>query len=221
MLCDSTGVLWVAQMPGDVYRYDRNSDCFVKEFDFTDPGIKIYNFTFLSDGSILACTNKGIYLLRKDMQPENLALDDILVTSIEPAAKGGYYAGTEAGVYYMEPSDGFQTHLLRGTRNMYVKSLAEASGKLFVGTFSGGAYIVDPNDTRVEPKSVDIPSLPVNCLTKSGEDSLLLGVDGAGVYLIDCQSGNAMRHYTDEESAGPFLSGNTVTDVHVDRNKGL
>lgn len=221
MLCDSTGALWVAQMPGDVYRYDRNSDCFVKEFDFTDPGIKIYNFTFSSDGSILACTNKGIYLLRKDMQPENLALDDILVTSIEPAAKGGYYAGTESGVYYMEPSDGFQTHLLRGTRNMYVKSLAEASGKLFVGTFSGGAYIVDPNDTRVEPKSVDIPSLPVNCLTKSGEDSLLLGVDGAGVYLIDCQSGNAMRHYTDEESEGPYLSGNTVTDVHVDRNKGL
>ncbi len=30
-----------------------------------------------------------------------------------------------------------------------------------------------------------------------------------------------MRHYTDEESEGPYLSGNTVTDVHVDRNKGL
>lgn len=221
MLCDNDGVLWVAQMPGDIYRYDRRSDRFVREYVFSDPEIRIYNFTFSPDSSVLVCTNKGLYGFRKDYEPHKLALDDILVTSIISDGKGAFFAGTEAGVYHIAPEKGYNARFVPGTQRMYVKSLASASGKLFIGTFSRGVFAVEHDSWRVTPVSVGIPLLPINALEPLGNDSLLIGIDGAGVYLIDSHNGRIIRHFTDDESEENYLSGNTVTDVHVDSNSGI
>lgn len=221
MFCDESGALWVAQMSGDIYRYDRRDDRFVREHVFSDPDIRIYNFAFSQDSTVIACTNKGLYGFRKDSEPHRLALAGLLVTAIVPDGKGAFYAGTEAGVYHVDPLREYESRIVPGTQRLYVKSLVPASDKLFVGTFSRGVFTIEPDSWRVAPVSVEIPPLPVNALEPLGNDSLLIGIDGAGVYLIDSRKGRTVRHFTDDESEELYLSGNTITDVHVDRNQGL
>lgn len=220
MRCDSTGALWVAQMPG-VYRYDASSDRFIRQYVFSDPEIQIYNFALAPDSIVVVCTNKGLYGFTPGSGPRRLALADNLVSAIISDGHGAYYAGTQAGVYSVNPAAGFRAEPIRGTSRLYVKSLATASGKLFIGTFSSGVYEVNPATCSVSRLGIDIPPLPVNALQRIGTDSLLIGVDGAGVYLVDSKRGTLVSHYTDDDTDEPSLSGNTVTDVHVDRENGL
>ena len=58
-------------------------------------------------------------------------------------------------------------------------------------------------------------------MTVYDDDSVLIGVDGAGVYMVSTDDGRLLHHYRDGDGSDDDLSGNTVTDVHVDRAKGI
>ncbi|MCD7795658.1 MAG: ATP-binding protein, partial [Alistipes sp.] len=226
MHCDfkGGGVLWIALKSGDIYRYNREFDSFVREYEFSDKEIAIYNFTLAADNTLVVCTNKGLYRCMKDapkQEPYKIALDGKLTRTIIADRNGGFYIGTDNGVYHMASSDDVQPAFVDGTAGMHVLSLEISSGKLFVGTFSSGVLTVDTTSGQVSPFPLHIPSIPINAITAYGDDGLLLGVDGAGVYLIDARSGKLMEYYHDDGPADTKLSGNTVTDVHVDSRKGV
>lgn len=224
LMPDSTGAMWVAQMSGDLYRYDRAADRFVREYEFADSEARIYGFAFAGDRVLLG-TNKGLYGLRRsasgDFEPELLALDGRLVTAIVRPEDGIIYAGTDAGVYAVDPSRGYSATLLPDSRRLYVKSLAVSDGQLYIGTFSRGVYSAPLSGGAVRQAFEGIPSLPVNALEPIGTDSLLVGIDGAGVYLVDSRHKRPLHRYTDDQNEGPSLSGNTITDVFADSGRGL
>lgn len=225
MYCDfADGVLWVALKSGDIYRYDRERDAFVREAGFPDGETAIYHFTFAADHSLLVCTNKGIYrCVGGDswQEPEAVALDGKLTRAIVSDGDGGFYVGTDGGVYHMASPDDARPSFVAGTAGMHVLSLCLSCGRLFVGTFSSGVRAIDTANDRILPLLPPVPSIPVNAITAWGDDRVLLGVDGAGVYLVDARSGRIVEHYHDDGPADICLSGNTVTDVHVDSRGGI
>lgn len=221
MHCDNDGRLWVALKSGDIYRYDRLSDSFEKEYSFTDSEVLIYNFALSSDNTLTVCTNKGVYNCKAGAEPRKVALGGKLTRCIVADEEGGFYVGTDNGVYQLSPSEGFKSSFVDGTAGLYTLSLAIQSGKLFVGTFSNGTLSIDISNGRIAPLPFRIPSIPVNAMAAYGDHSLLIGVDGAGVYLIDARSGQLERHYHDSDETDTDLSGNTVTDVFVDSRSGL
>ncbi|MDE6332508.1 MAG: hypothetical protein K2L80_07885, partial [Muribaculaceae bacterium] len=216
------GSLIVAVKSGAIYRYDRTLDNFCKLYDFAGRDCLLYNFMVLPDNRLAVCTSNGLYLCGKEGRIEKLALDGKFVRAVCADGKGGFYAGTDHGAYHVEAcGDGFRSSFIKGTEGVNVRSIIMAGGSLYIGSFSRGLMVMDPSDGRVRRLSGYIPNLPVNVLVKCGDDSLLAGVDGAGVFHINTADGSLLRHYRDGDSGETDLSGNTVTDVHIDSHNGL
>lgn len=217
----SDGTVWIAVKSGAIYRYNRLLDRFEVAFRFTDPSVLLYNFDVVDNDRLVVCTNRGLYNCTPDKGIELMALDGKLVRAVIPDGAGGFYAGTDHGLYRVTPNgSGYRSRFVSGTEGLYVLSLAISSGRLFVGTFSNGIVIIGP-DGHPAGLPFHIPPLPVNVIKSYDGDSLLIGVDGAGVYLVDSSDGTLLHHYRDGDDTDDDLSGNTVTDVHVGRDKGI
>ncbi|MDE5930560.1 MAG: response regulator [Muribaculaceae bacterium] len=216
------GTLVVAVKSGGIYKYDREADTFTKLYDLSRHDCLLYNFIVLPSGCLAVCTSNGLYVCDPDDGVSRMALDGKFTASATPDGNSGFYAGTDHGVYHVSPDGtGFRSRFIKGTEGLNVRTLAMSAGRLYIGSFSQGVRVLDPDAGRISRLPFDVPSLPVNAMTGYGADSLLIGVDGAGVYLVNSADGRLLHHYRDGDSADSDLSGNTVTDVHVDSHNGL
>lgn len=220
MQLGSDGMLWIATKLGTIYSYIKDLDQFAKRISFADPAIAIYHFALLDNNTIAIGTNKGLFLAAPDDTPVRVALDNVLVSYVLPYGDS-IYAGTQQGVYRINRSRNNEAAMLSGTEQIYVKSLAISSGRLYVGPFANKVFAIDLTNGRKYSLPFDIPPIPVNAMELLGSDTLLIGVDGAGVYEIDSRDGRLLRHYSDDENSRYELSGNTVTDILVDRDNGV
>ena len=214
------GSLWIAVKSGKIYSYCKQSDRFVKRVDFNDRTIDIYHFALLPDGKIAVGTSKGLYIATPGAIPQRIALDGILLKYVLPYGNA-IYVGSEQGVYRIDSSSNPQVMPVSGTKGINVKSLAIASGRLYIGPFDDDVFAVDMKSGRRYSLPFSIPPIPVNAMVNMGADTLLLGVDGAGVYMIDSRDGHLLRHYRDGDDSNCELSGSTVTDIHIDDEGGL
>lgn len=215
---DST--LWIATKSGSIYSYSKEMDQFVKRVGFEDSSVGIYHFALLPDGKIAVATNKGVYLAAPDETPVRIALDNMFVSYVLPHERS-IYAGTQKGVYHIDLSRNNEPALLNGTKDIYVKSLSISSGRLYVGPFENDVFAIDLENGRRHSLPFKIPPIPVNAMTQFGTDTLLIGVDGAGVYMIDSRNGRLLRHFRDGDNSQYELSGSTVTDILVDKEEGV
>ncbi len=213
------GEVWVALKSGVIYRYDRMLDAFVKAIVFNPANqLRLYNFIFDADGSVLICSDNGVWHSTDGGSPRPLALQGVFTDAICSDGSGGFYVGSDKGVYHLR---GEEVQPVKGTEHIYVKSLEVAGGKLFIGSFDRGVTVFDPSQQSLGQLPFDIPPIPVNAMYRWSGDSLLIGVDGAGVFLVNARSGRLLHHYRDDIPGSEVLSGNTITDVLVDRNDGL
>ncbi len=214
------GELWLGLRSGKFLRYDRTIDNFICEYSIGGDSLSIYDFDFLHDGNVLVATGAGLYRIDKAKNAELIALGGNLVTAV--AIAGDYVlAGTDHGLHVLDRRHGYAATPVGGTANDYIRSLAVAGDEAVVGTFSSGIYKVNARKARKSEFSYKIPPIPVNDLALYGDGSVLVGVDGAGVYRIDIESGKLLEHLSEDESGDAGLSGNTITGIHVDRQKGI
>lgn len=215
------GSVWVAVKSGAIYRYDKVLDRFVKEFVFADPSVLLYHFAIMADGRVAVATNVGLYSCDKEKGIEHMALDGKFVSALASDGHGGFCAGTDHGVYHVAVNGtGYRSTFVKGTEGIYVRSLVMAAGKLFVGPFSTRIVVIE-SDGSLSHLPSEIPPMPVNALTVFDKDSVLIGVDGAGVFMVDANDLTLKNHYRDGDGSENDLSGNTVTDIHVDPDKGI
>ncbi|MBD5376096.1 MAG: response regulator [Bacteroides sp.] len=215
------GSLWIALKSGRVYRYNRNLDRFDRQISFSDTSIHIYNFIINADGTVVVCTNRGLYKWTPGGEIEKMVLDGKLVRSVAHDGQGGYYAGTDHGLYHVvERGSGYRAEFVEGTEGIHILSLALSSDKVYIGSFTQGVFVLSPDEKRVSP-AFHLPPMPVNAMKNYGSDSLLIGVDGAGVYLINTSDNTLLYHYHDGDDDSVELSSNSVTDIHVDRDNGI
>ncbi len=215
------GMVWVATKSGLIYKYDKDSDQFVKQIEFKDKSVSLYHFALLPDGRLVAAANDGIYLCAPGEVPVRIALAGIFVSTVLPHDDGVVYAGTDSGVYKIDMKRGNTVTKYPGTDGVYVKSLAVASGKLYVGPFADSVFPIDLTSGKKLQLPFPIPKIPVNAMETFGSETLLIGIDGAGVYKVDSRTGALLHHYRDGDGSPQELSGNTVTDILVDEEGGV
>ena len=234
MQLGNDSLVWVAIKSGVIYRYDKTLDRFIKQIEFDDKSIGVYHFAILDDDVVVIGTNKGVYICAPGETPRRIALDGALVSAVVADDDGIIYAGTDKGVYSIVLGEGITSNnrsrevtspgkatKLKGTEGIYVKSLAIASGRLYVGPFADNVFAIDLRSGRKCMLPFRTPPIPVNAMTVYGDDGLLIGVDGAGVYMIDSRDGRLIRHYRDGDNTRYELSGSTVSDILVDRDGGI
>ena len=221
MLKAPDGALRVAMKSGTIYRYNRDKDRFEVQCTFPQE-VSLYTFAVLPAGDMLVCTDRGLYHWAEGQAPRLVALEGEFCDAISPGTADDYYIGTDHGMYRVELDNDYHATLVPGTSPLYVKSLQLVGERLFIGTFSQGMRVYDTETGSLSHLPFSIVPLPVNAMARYGSDGLLIGVDGAGVYQIDATTGKLLHHYTDTPNLNEdAISGNTVTDVLVDRDGGI
>ncbi|MDE6207877.1 MAG: hypothetical protein K2M55_08725, partial [Muribaculaceae bacterium] len=204
---------------GSIYRYDHTLDKFVKAFTITN--VSLYHLLPEPDGSLIVSTDKGVYRCIEGQEPVCVALEGEFINCTESDGHGHLYAGTRNGVVRITPREAWRTELIKDTEGISVKSLAVAADRLYIGPFDSPVKVVELATGRVSPMPFTIPPVPVNSMCRFGDHSLLIGVNGAGVYQVDAATGRLTRHYHDSTGDKDAISGNGITSILVDRDSGL
>ncbi|MDR2473111.1 MAG: response regulator, partial [Tannerella sp.] len=96
----------------------------------------------------------------------------------------------------------------------------KTENRLWTGTMSDGLFYFDFNDTSFVKLPVHtLPTQPVRAIQEYTDSSLLIGIDGQGIWEINKQGTRILNIYK-ENVDDPFsLRGNGVYDIFCDHNK--
>lgn len=127
--------------------------------------------------------------------------------------------GTPQGAYVYQPKTKRKQQIVNGC---YVLSsyYDAARHQLWLGTFHEGIRMVDDRSwcTLPLPSSLqEIPQIPIRSIISYDAQTLLMAVDGAGVYAYDKQSGQTKLLLNTDGRPGNALHGNGVYALCRDR----
>ncbi|MGF7140699.1 hybrid sensor histidine kinase/response regulator transcription factor [Roseimarinus sediminis] len=93
--------------------------------------------------------------------------------------------------------------------------LDKASQRLWIGTLANGLFYFDLGEQKMQKLSVfpNQPIMAIECLTDS---TLLVGVDGQGLWEIDRDNGTMLKVYKEDVDNPNSLNGNGVYDIFCD-----
>ena len=223
MTCDRKGVVWIALKNGKLYSYDKNIDEFLLRANLGSlfPDVISLNDVFFDpDNRLWICLSMGICLFDPETgELTQAGMKNEFVTRMTPLDDETYIVATHSGLYKLlknTESDMLGVvQVLNFPFTNRIESLFITDNKLFIGTFSDGAYMWDLGDSSFVSFRPLIPSVPIRCFTSIDENSLLVGTDGSGVYQLDYKNKRLLnRYYADEDNGS--LSGNAVSDILVD-----
>lgn len=200
------GQLWLSFRNGKVYGYNSRMDRFDLLADFQ--GLKLNDVSLRPDGTMVLACGDGLALYEAGGL-RRLGLQGVEVNSLQPGDGGGLWVSTSEGLYRAD-ADGASVERLPETPRWQVLSVYEHKGRLYVGTFSDGAWVFDLNSGSL--KRLDgIPPIPVRVFRSLPEGDVLAGVDGAGVFRIK-DGGAAEKIWNNGE-----LSDETISDINMDK----
>lgn len=225
MECDKNGALWIALKNGDIYRYDRKLDSFVNYYSLSvnKPGLLLYNIFFKDNNTKLLCTSNGIFSLDDGKRLEYIALNGRAVNCITSIGNNDFIAGSNSGIYHIsKDAKGYlSTKEINMPNKFDVISFLQYGNKLFVGTFSDGVYVVNLVNKRVHKLECVKSTVPVRSMVINRKNELLIGTDGLGIFSVDPDHEENIRHYIDNEDEEQNIKGNTISDLCIDRDGGI
>lgn len=92
--------------------------------------------------------------------------------------------------------------------------------RVWIGTESSGLFYLDmDNKLLIKSEISNFPKQPINTITKASNNTLLVGIDGQGIWNIDDQGREVLAIYT-EDMTNPFsLTGDGVYDIYCDETR--
>lgn len=228
MNVDRQGNLWIALRNGRIYAYDSLTDTFRLKVDVGHfiPNPTLNDMKFEDDKGLWLCLSTGIYFwdnADKVLSPVGLISE--WTNCIIKSSDDTFFAGTNTGVYKLKKIGNDIPRLSKEKIDFPVENRIETlfiSGqKLYIGTFSNGVFVVELPMGVVKSLSTSIIGVPVRVFAHAGNQSILIGTDGAGIFSINDADGRLMQHYTADEDSERSLNGNTVSDICVDEYGGI
>lgn len=227
MEVDKKGNLWIALRNGRVYCYDKLKDAFYLQADLSQfiSSPVLNGMAFEEDEGLWLSTSTGVYYWDKKnnvLSPAGLIGE--WTNCILKAENDVFFVGTNTEVYRMKRT-GTARQLSKEKMDIPVEARIETlflyGSKLYVGTFSNGAFVIELTTKQVKSLDAFIPGIPVRVFAYDGDRSILIGADGAGVFRIDVANEALLNHYITDEDDERSLNGNTVSDICVDEYGGI
>ncbi len=98
--------------------------------------------------------------------------------------------------------------------------LDKSQDKLWLGTLSNGLFLYDFNSGTCLSKSNSfLTKQPVLAIEDNSDSTLLVGVDGQGIWEINKTTGKVLNVYKENANDPRSLRGNGVYDIYCDKNK--
>jgi len=224
MTTDRKGNLWISLKSGKIYAYDKQTDNFHIQADLThllSESVLLNDIYFDNNNELWLCLSTGVYHYNPETKEITLAgMDNEFVNRIIQLYDGSYVAGTNTHLYRLWKEEGSNTFKTVKIVDLPIQtridSLFGIEDKLFIGTFSDGAFMIDIPSGRLTSFSPLIPSVPIRSFASTADHTVLVGTDGSGVYQLNIKDGSLINRYLADEDDSGSLGGNTVSDIFVD-----
>ncbi len=224
MTRDQSGNIWVSLKNGKIYAYDKLKDTFVLKADLNQisPTAVILNdILFDAHNQLFVALSTGVYSL--NVAANTLALVGLKnqnVNRIIQSDEKSIYAGTNTDIHIIPISNlSDQPIQLNIPLKIRTESLHLSDNKLYIGTFSNGAFIFDFNGGGFIPLDF-IPKVPIRTFAET-DDAMLIATDGSGIYKVSKADNKLIDRYLTNEDNERSLSGNTVSDIYVDEREDI
>jgi signal transduction histidine kinase/ligand-binding sensor domain-containing protein/DNA-binding response OmpR family regulator len=214
---DEQNGLWAYDHTGRIFKYSTEDDAFELKLSLGEAigGEIILNKVFIDPkGCLWMGLSKGLYKKEMDGEISNV-LADRYVNDIV-ADSSTVYAGTSSGVVLITPNQG-TSWMVKGedVQSLFFHS---ANQELWIGTFNDGLLVLNMESSSLHSiKSQRAGFLnPIRAISAYDDETILVGVDGGGVYTIDLQSGEPHLLMSTEDSTDIYLRGNGIYAVTTD-----
>ncbi len=222
---DRWGTPWLALTNGKVYAYDRQADAFTLRVvlsDYTAGAVNVQSIFMDQADRLWVNISGGLYLFdfeQKLLMPVPGFPSEHISCWLQED-ENTYYIGTQQHLYRIKKETDGPAFLPPEQINLpgagQLRSLHFAYGNLYVGTFTSGAWVVDPLTDRSSKLAAIPAGAPIPAIQSTRDGLILVGIDGGGVYQLKAYSHEIVGRFTEDEDNPSSLSGNTVTDVMVD-----
>ena len=108
----------------------------------------------------------------------------------------------------------------RGSFEVSILYLDKSRNQLWVGTLSNGLFYYDFKEGTFTNSNISsLPKQPILAIEPISDTTLLLGIDGQGIWKIDRQNNRVLDVYKENVDNPSSLRGNGVYDIYCDEDK--
>ena len=243
---DSNDKLWAYTETGRIYHYDRLEDKFILYLDVTQWMNQqvLLNTLYIDEfDNIWLGLKSGLYLYKSNSDVYTVLPNQTINALHYSPYSQTMYIGASEGLYQSKPRQNYSAKALRLDFNVQSLYFDPISRWLWVGTFNDGVKVVDTHmidrlnvaDTREiqSNNQVDyiknlegvglnsLPHLPYRCIVECDSKTLLLGIDGAGVFAINRDLSESWLFLNANQEEDGKLSGNGIYAILKDRSSNL
>jgi len=214
---------------GQLFRYNAITD----QFDFLVSMTKVLNNKYISVSSVLT-DNSGSYWIATTAfglfryQPGRLS-------TVQNSNENDYITWYNSNNFFVASPDGIwlldkrtlKKQCLCRYRSKYElrvsKLFYDAKAKrLWIGTMSSGLFYYDFNSRSISKVQINsIPKQPILAIEANTEATILIGIDGQGLWELNKQATKVLNVHKDDVNNPSSLKGNGVYDIFNDQNKRI
>ena len=214
---DEQNGLWAYDQTGRIFQYSIENDAFELRFSLGEAigGEIILNKVFMDyEGCLWLGLSKGLYKKEKNGVIVNVLADRYVNDIMSDSST--IYAGTSTGVVQITPT--LETNWLVKEEDVQSLYYHSAHQELWIGTFNNGLWVWSPENSALRSIRTQYSGFlnPIRAITAYDEETMLVGVDGGGVYTIDLQSKEPHLLMSTEDSTDIYLRGNGIYAVTTD-----
>jgi signal transduction histidine kinase/ligand-binding sensor domain-containing protein/AraC-like DNA-binding protein/AmiR/NasT family two-component response regulator len=168
-------------------------------------------------------TNSGLYIY-KNNKLTLLLQESNIVNYIEEKADNSLFVATTKGISIIDRKTLKSKYICRIKSNIYITTLLydKKIDRLWIGTFSNGLFYFDlksryPYESQIK----GLPNQPILAMRKNYDSSLLIGVDGQGMWKLS-EDGTRISSINKADDNNPFsINGDGVHDIFCDNQKRI
>lgn len=219
LLYDNQYGLWAYDNTGKIYRYSIELDSFEQYLslsDFIHEEIILNKLSIDGEGTLWFGLSKGLYKKKADgnitvVIPEQY-INDIVSTD------KSLFVGTFTGVFELSHTLLSKMHWIIKDKNVQTLFFDANKKELWIGTFNNGLWVMNLNTSILNPLIGQSSNFlnPIRAITAYDNHSLLIGLDGGGVYAVDRNTKKSHLLMSTEDSSDIFLRGNGIYAVTKD-----
>lgn len=216
--------LWAYDNTGRVYHYSVTHDRFVQTLHIGQAigeDVVLNKLAFDADGVLWIGLDKGLFRWENDGSVIAVLRGEYVNDIVFAGER--LLAGTFTGVWQVSCKGAFEKSQLLSGRQVQTLFWDGQQEELWIGLFDSGLLLMSSDGSEVTSLGEQDTKFlhPIRAITSYDPATVLIGVDGGGVYAVDRDTKKVHLLMNAEDTTEFFLRGNGVYAVTPDRQGNI
>lgn len=225
LIKDSHNSLWAYTNSGKVFKYNPITDAFILQIDvaeLTETGIFLNHLFIDSSDRFWFGLKNGLFRFDSSTGIVPILKEKCINSLTFATENETLYIATTEGLYKFHQPDR-EIYPILPNVNIQSTFYDNATSLLWIGTFNAGLEILNTFTETFLPNQAfhQLPRLPYRAIIVYDERTLLLGVDGAGVFAATRNGSNSWSFLNANQEVEGELKGNGIYALCKDSSSNL